>query len=63
MLRQTVAAEKFEILKKQEKKNVALAEAEIEASDNYRLMREQESKVKRIEEFIRISKKNADSNF
>ena len=63
MLRQTVAAEKFEILKKQEKKNVALADAEIEASDNYRLMREQESKVKRIEEFIRISKKNADSNF
>lgn len=63
ILRQAVAQEKLKILKAQEKRNVAAAELEIEASDEYRFMREQENKVDRIEEFIRITKKNADSGF
>jgi hypothetical protein len=62
MLRQSVAQGKLAILKAQEKRNVSAAEMEIEAGDIYRLMREQESKVERIQEFIRIAKKNVDQN-
>src|SRR5947209_5300896 len=53
MLRQAVAQKKYEILKTQDKKNVAAAKIEVEASDLYRLMHEQEAKVSRIEEFIK----------
>jgi len=62
-MRQEVAQRKLDILKAQQKKNVASAEAEIEATDEYRLMREQEHKVERIKEFIRIAKKNAEVGY
>lgn len=61
--RQEVAQKKLEILKAQEKKNVAAAKLEIEASDEYRLMKLQEHKVDRIEEFIKLAKKNASSQY
>ena len=60
VMRQDVAKMKLELYQKQEKKNVAAVEMEVEASDEYRLMREQENKVDRIEEHIRIAKKNSD---
>lgn len=60
-LRQSVAKEKFAILTKQEKKNVAAVDLEIETLDTYRELREKESKVERVKEFIRISKRNADN--
>lgn len=58
VMRQGVAQKKLEILKVQEKRNVAAADLEIEATDDYRLMREQEHKVERIKEFVRIAKIN-----
>lgn len=58
-LRQEVANKKLMTLSLQEKRNVAAAELEVEASDEYRIMRLQEHKVARIEEFIKIAKKNA----
>lgn len=58
-LRQDVAKAKLEVMKNQDKRNVAAAYLEIEATDEYRLMREQEHKVDRIEEFIKLAKKNA----
>ena len=57
--RMEVAKKKLGILEAQEKKNVSAADLEIEASDEYRLLRLQEHKVARIEEFIKIAKKNA----
>lgn len=58
-MRQDVAIKKLHILQSQDKRNVAAADLEIEATDEYRLMRLQEHKVDRIEEFIKIAKKNA----
>ena len=58
-MRQGIAQKKLEILKAQEKRNVAAAELETEASDEYRLFRLQEHKVFRIEELIKIAKKNS----
>ena len=58
-LRQEVARFKLEIMKTQEKRNVAAAELETEASDLYRQMKLQEHKVDRIEELVRIAKANA----
>ena len=63
VMRQETAKIKLEILKKQEKRNVAAADLEVEASDEYRLMREQEHKVDRIREFVRIAKINANQDF
>ena len=60
MMKQGIAQKKLAILKAQEKRNVAAVELEIEASDDYRLMREQENKVERIEETIRLAKKASD---
>ena len=60
LMRQEIAKMKLEILKRQEKRNVAAAELEVEASDEYRFFREQENKVDRVEEHIRIAKKNSD---
>lgn len=57
--RQAVARMKLDVMQKQEKRNVAAAELEISASDEYREMRLQEHKVDRIEEFVKIAKKNA----
>lgn len=59
-LRSEVAQLRLSILKSQEKRNVAAADLEVEATEDYRKMRIQEHKCDRIIEFIRIAKKNAD---
>ncbi len=56
-MRSIVANMKLKILKAQEKRNVSLAEDEIEASEEYRQMKLQEHRVDRIEEFIKLAKK------
>lgn len=61
-MRQSVAIKKLEILKNQQKRNVAAAEAEIETIDEYRFMRDQMDKIYSIDEFVRIAKKNTDIN-
>ena len=60
---QVVAQEKLKILKGQEKKNVAAAELEIQATDEFRFMRDQMDKLYSIDEFVRIAKKSADLDF
>ena len=62
-MHQAVAQKKLNILKSQEKKNVALAEVEIESSDEYLFMKDQEAKLDAISELIRIAKKNSEENF
>lgn len=59
-MRQEVAKAKLDVLASQEKRSVALAELEVEASDVYRLMKDQEAKLDAIQEYIRIAKKSAD---
>ncbi len=59
-MRQDVAKSKLAIYKAQEKKNVAAAEMEIEATDAYRMLRDQEDKIDSVKEFIMIAKKNSD---
>lgn len=61
--RSLVSSKKLAILQAQEKRNVAAAELEIEASEEYRQMRLQEHRVDRIEEFIRLAKKQASNGF
>jgi len=58
--KQEVAKMKLDIFNKQEKRNVAAANLEIETSEVYKKMRIQEDKVGRVEEFVRISKKMSD---
>jgi hypothetical protein len=58
-LRLAIAKTKLAILERQEKRNVSAADLEIEASEDYRTYKLQEHKVGRIEEFIKIAKKNA----
>ena len=60
-IRQKVAQRKYELYRIQEKKNVSAVDLEIEASDDYRIMREQDAKVEQIKEFIRLAKKNMDN--
>lgn len=60
--RREVAMKRLAILKGQEKRNVASAEAEIQASPEYEQMRNQEHKVEIIKEMIRLSKKSVDTN-
>lgn len=60
-LRVEVAKKKLEIMKAQDKRNVSAADLEIEASDEYKAFRLQEHKVDRVEEFIKIAKKNGSS--
>lgn len=62
-MRQAVSQKKQEILKNQEKKNVAAVEIEIECLDEYRFMRDQEDLIYSIDEFVRIAKKNSETNF
>lgn len=62
-LHQDVAQKKLALLKGQDKKNVAAAEVEIEASDEFRILRDQEDKLHSIDEFVRLAKKNSDINF
>lgn len=58
-LEMKVAQAKYEILKNQEKKSVALAEVEVESTDLYRQMRIKKAKIDRILEFVRLAKKQA----
>ncbi len=64
-IRQQVALNKLEALNRQieakEKRNVSMAELEVEATDEYRKMRIEETKFEQIKEFIRIAKKNSDN--
>lgn len=62
-MRQAVAQAKFAILKSQDKRNVSAVELEVECSDEYRLMRDQEAKVDAILEFVRIAKKNSETAY
>ena len=62
-MRQEVAQIKLAIMKKQDKRNVSAADLEVEASDEYRFMKDQENKVDQVREFIRIAKKNSEANF
>ena len=62
-MRQSVAQRKLEVYQKQEKRNVAAADLEVESSDEFRFMKDQEEKLWSIDEFVRISKKSADLNF
>lgn len=62
-MRQSVAQRKLEIFRSQEKRNVAAVDLEVEATDEYRFMKDQEAKLDAIEEFVRIAKRNADTSF
>lgn len=62
-MKQQVAEKKLEIYKAQDKRNVAAADLEIEATDLYRFMRDQEDKIYSLDEFIRIAKKNAEIQY
>ncbi len=62
-MRQEIAQKKLEILRAQEKRSVAMAEIEVEASDVFRLMKDQEAKLDAISEYIRIAKKSAEENY
>lgn len=55
-LRQKVAKTRLELLTGQDKKNVSYAQAQVEATDEYREMRQQEARTRQIEEFVRIAK-------
>ena len=62
-MRKAVAEKKLEILKNQEKKNVSLADVEIESLSEYQFLKDQEDKLYTIDELVRVSKKSADINF
>ena len=62
-MRQSVAMKRYSIMKAQDKRNVAAADLEVETTDEYRFMRDQEAKLDAIEEFVRIAKKNAEQSF
>lgn len=62
-MRQAVAIKKIDIFKSQEKRNVAAVNLEIETTDEYKFMRDQEDKIYSLDEFIRIAKKNSDVNY
>lgn len=59
-MRQEVSQLKLDTLKSDEKKSVAKVEIEVEASDLYRLMKDQEAKIAVIKEYGMIAKKAAD---
>lgn len=63
LLHSEVAKKKLAILRSQEKRNVAMVEVEIEASEEYLKMRNQQAKVDNINQFIMIAKKNSDVGF
>jgi hypothetical protein len=62
-MHQSVAQRKNLIYKQQSKKNVAAVEMAIEASDEYRMMKDQEALIYSIDEMIRVAKKSSDMNF
>lgn len=59
-MQQKVAQRKLEILQGQAKRNVAASELEVEATDEYRFMKDQEDKINSVKEFVMIAKKNSD---
>jgi hypothetical protein len=58
-LEQAVAKKKLRIMETQEKRNVAAAELEVEASDEYAALRRQKLRVDRINEYVLLAKKSA----
>ena len=60
-LNQVIAKKKLEIKQSQEKVNISAIELEVQASDEYREMKDQEDLLYSLEEFVRIAKKNSDS--
>jgi hypothetical protein len=62
-MRQAVAQNKFAIMKAQDKRNVAAVDLEIETTDDFRFMKDQEAKIEVVEEFVRIAKRNSDTAF
>lgn len=62
-MRQQVARKKLEVIQKQDKKNVSMAEAEIQASDEYLFFRDQEDLLYSLDEFVRVAKRAADIEF
>jgi hypothetical protein len=59
-INQEISKKTLEIMNAQDKLNVARAEKEVEASDIYRLMKDQTVKVKTMERYIQVAKKSAD---
>lgn len=59
-MKQAVAQKKLDIYKTQDKKNVSGADLEIEASESYKFMRDQEAKIEAIDQFVMIAKKAGD---
>jgi hypothetical protein len=63
-LNQEVSKLKLEKIAAQEgKKNDSLAQSEIEATDKYVEMKDQEARITTMDELIRVSKKNAESSY
>lgn len=62
-LNQEVSRMTIEVLKTQDKKNVAAAEKEVSATDKYLEMKDQEARITTMDELIRVSKKNADASY
>lgn len=60
-LNQEVSQLKLEILKGQDKKNVAAAELEVAASDKHLEAKDQEAKIYTMDELIRVAKKNSEN--
>lgn len=61
-MRRAVALKKLHILNSQEKRNVAAAELEIEASEEYENLKNQEHLCDQVTEMIRLAKKTVDAN-
>ncbi len=60
-LRQEVAIKRLDILKGMDKRNVSEARLIVEATDEYRQMKDQEARCEQIDEFIRVAKLSARS--
>lgn len=60
-MRRVLAEKKVEMLDKMEKRNVSEAESRIEALKEHKEMQDQTTKCERIQEFIMLAKKNADT--
>ena len=62
-LNQMVAKQKVEILKLQEKKNVAAVMIEVEALPEYFEMKNQEAKIYSVDQLIMVAKKNSETSY
>lgn len=61
-MKQEIAQKKLNIYKKQEKRNVAACDLEIEASEEYKFAKDQEEKIYTMDEMVRVAKKLSDIN-